>query len=43
MFNSGNKKALTKLAGIKGFQLSHKECNDEQYGTTETTSQILRC
>lgn len=41
MFNLDNKKAQD--FGEQGFQLSHKECNDEQYGTTETTSQILRC
>lgn len=41
MFNLDNKKAQD--FGEQGFQLStFRNINDEQYGTTETTSQILR-
>lgn len=45
MFNSGNKKALSKLAGIKGLLVATfiKERNCEQYGTNNTEKSSIRC
>lgn len=45
MKNLGNKKALSKLAGIKGLSVAtyRKERNCEQYGTDNTEKSSIRC